>query len=37
LEEGIVGGYDDGNGYLDTDISNDDATEPQRARRQSIS
>ena len=33
LEEGIVGGYDDGNGYLDTDISNDDATEPQRARR----
>lgn len=33
LEAGVVGGYDDGGDYLDTDISNDDATEPQRARR----
>ena len=32
LEEGIVGGYDDGGDFLNTDVTDENADEPSRAR-----
>ena len=33
MEEGIVSAYDDGGWKIDSDVTDDDATEPMRARR----